>query len=133
MTDEQRCGTCRFWSTNQPPVGTCRRYPPTLVGNIDGGADHWLPSTLDTEWCGEWQAKADAEPDDAVYGGPVGKKDLPRLPDTGTKLAAEQPRDRAAEAGGERCPYGVSTMPGLISPCLLPKGHAGPCRPLSRQ
>ena len=58
MTDEQRCGTCKFWY-----LRNCRRHPPVClpIGEraYERVTTEW-PETDDADWCGEWQAKADA-------------------------------------------------------------------------
>jgi len=60
------CGGCRYWI---PFVlgerGHCRRYPPSIVMDIDHGAVARTPDTRRLGWCGEWQpiepeVKADA-------------------------------------------------------------------------
>lgn len=76
MTDEQSCGTCRYWRENSPGYseGSCKRYPPQpdllqLAADIrtyrfssdkcaSEGAFYWSqPCTAREDWCGEWRGK----------------------------------------------------------------------------
>ena len=62
-----RCDTCTFFDEARAPrpagtasPGTCRRYPPRLVGEDE---DSWIVAfpPVDAElWCGEWQRRDDA-------------------------------------------------------------------------
>jgi len=65
---ESKCETCRYWSGDAVSDGMCRRYAPraTVAAGENDDPDErtfdryplW-PRTLNTEWCGEWQAKPD--------------------------------------------------------------------------
>jgi hypothetical protein len=61
------CDSCRFWERGlDKGVGFCCRYPPTVVvfgGVVSKGeeaAEVW-PETLSIDWCGEWEAKREAQ------------------------------------------------------------------------
>lgn len=75
MTNEQSCGTCRYWRENSPGYseGSCKRYPPQpdllqLAADIKAfdfsaekfaceSAFYWAqPCTDSQDWCGEWSA-----------------------------------------------------------------------------
>ena len=67
---EQRCENCRFWKPlfddGSGDTGWCKRNPPSLfmfpdtelVGEEDINSGHW-PTTVQYEWCGEWQPAAE--------------------------------------------------------------------------
>lgn len=58
------CGGCRWWMRIDSDVGQCRRYPPSLVVDIDPGVVSLWPDTKRTRWCGEWAAIAlEGKPD----------------------------------------------------------------------
>lgn len=80
---ERECGNCRFWH-NRPfedvELGQCRRLPPAMSDYVlkeqtKSGVGleeaHWVatrfPTTIQTEWCGEWKGGAkvldDLDPD----------------------------------------------------------------------
>ena len=58
VKEQERCGNCRFWfvfeSTRPIACGHCHRKSPP----IDKMAQTWWPLVKDTDWCGEWRAKA---------------------------------------------------------------------------
>jgi hypothetical protein len=64
----QVCGTCLFWRPEKRGQqtlgwGQCRRMPPTMPPIQDDKLVHvgmW-PHTRDGDWCGEWQAIAEAD------------------------------------------------------------------------
>lgn len=64
------CANCYFWercgslSDAPSPMGTCRRYPPTVVWEAEpvrdrhgypapGGRGVWHVQTVEEDWCGE--------------------------------------------------------------------------------
>lgn len=55
------CYSCRFWLgggvRERGPKGTCRRFPPVVTDRAPAGT---FPTTLSTDWCGEWQRHAPA-------------------------------------------------------------------------
>ncbi|HYE51563.1 MAG TPA: hypothetical protein VEB20_18330 [Azospirillaceae bacterium] len=59
MRRGETCYNCRFWVgfgvRERGPKGQCRRYPPVVTGRAPAGA---FPTTLTTDWCGEWQRHA---------------------------------------------------------------------------
>lgn len=69
MSDDARCGTCAFWRYGKARYvsdgiqfggdGSCYRFPPTAFISSHGPSS-LHPSTMDTDWCGEWKGK-DAE------------------------------------------------------------------------
>jgi hypothetical protein len=59
-----KCENCIYWfDLHHPvePVGECRRYAPKpLFSSIpDGDWTTWWPLTYSSEWCGEFEAKAE--------------------------------------------------------------------------
>lgn len=69
MADE-RCENCRFWDKINTLkatdhgfiIASCRRYPPSLpIQGIAGLYECTHPDTLDSQWCGEWQAVREME------------------------------------------------------------------------
>lgn len=54
-----RCGDCRHWlrwsDKGAPPIGTCKRFPPTPFP--DGGQA--VPHVSPDDWCGEFKPKGD--------------------------------------------------------------------------
>ena len=60
MSDERRCGTCRWWGRWErgEPEGSCRRYPPRE--SVPGTYCH--PEVTDDRYpCGEWAATPEAD------------------------------------------------------------------------
>lgn len=62
------CYYCRFWVgggvRERGPKGQCRRFPPVVTDRAPGGT---YPTTLTSDWCGEWQrdgARHEAPPPD---------------------------------------------------------------------
>lgn len=55
--DGRSCHSCIFWGGEiYPPAGrsTCRRSPPTVVGErVDGSIRAMWPMTASDGWCGE--------------------------------------------------------------------------------
>ena len=53
------CYTCQFWVgfgvRERGPKGQCRRFPPVVTDRAPAGS---FPTTLTTDWCGEWQRHA---------------------------------------------------------------------------
>lgn len=62
MTDST-CYTCKYINSN--PSNHCRRYPPQIYIYSYGGDQidtmHCFPDVADSDWCGEWAAKAKGE------------------------------------------------------------------------
>ena len=58
------CYYCKFWIgqgvRERGPKGSCRRYPPVVTDRYPEGA---FPTTLSTDWCGEWQREHGAASD----------------------------------------------------------------------
>jgi hypothetical protein len=65
------CQDCRFWVVQKEPAGidfgrygNCLRYAPRpILGLLEGSADaHWAlwPQTLDSDFCGEFEAQKEA-------------------------------------------------------------------------
>lgn len=76
------CGSCQFWSQTDGEFGSCHRYPPQLVMEVDvkgGGPEyhegsdsysqdeiftannpetHW-PQVHQHNWCGEFRPKSE--------------------------------------------------------------------------
>ena len=48
MTDEPRCGSCRFHVQQ-----SCRRHPPSMTGHLGGIAA--FPGVQEDTWCGEYE------------------------------------------------------------------------------
>lgn len=51
------CSTCRYWETfnhNWPDIGRCVRKAPTPADEFQTGV--W-PTTHESNWCGEWEAR----------------------------------------------------------------------------
>ena len=70
------CYFCKFWIgqgvRERGPKGSCRRYPPVVSSRYPEGS---FPTTLSTDWCGEWQrdlggfvegASSGDRPDDTI-------------------------------------------------------------------
>jgi hypothetical protein len=57
------CDGCLFWEvSNNPSVGLCHRFPPTLRPesvNDTPESVSWFPKTYAIEWCGEWRSEDD--------------------------------------------------------------------------
>lgn len=63
---EMKCEDCKFWEAPKGAhkLGSCHRYPPTLISDTQGGVDNifsdiWTgyPNTDSDEWCGEFEPK----------------------------------------------------------------------------
>ena len=56
MSDNERCGLCRFWKLmfDDNEQGQCRRFPPANDANVMR-----YPVTYNDEWCGEFQRRTD--------------------------------------------------------------------------
>jgi hypothetical protein len=50
------CGACRFFAATE---GQCRRRAPLVTGGMMSSVETVFPVTLPTEWCGEYEAKAE--------------------------------------------------------------------------
>jgi hypothetical protein len=68
LTGGQMCMSCRWWDVHfdedYPGLrGSCRRYPPVIIGNLIPHASRDLydageqPVTHKIDWCGEWAAE----------------------------------------------------------------------------
>lgn len=74
MSEQERCGNCRFWQKiecGETGDGECRRYPPLPLqdsGTVERWYDHSsgfvFPKIHLADWCGEWQPVKE-EPKDA--------------------------------------------------------------------
>jgi hypothetical protein len=62
---DERCENCRFFKRQEGfSGGHCRRFPPTIVGNLIESErygreitwDQTMPYTQIADWCGEWSA-----------------------------------------------------------------------------
>ena len=61
-----KCETCKFWEEGKE-TGWCHRHAPSsvIVGPTEGERPMntvW-PRTGAQEWCGEWTAKVEVEPE----------------------------------------------------------------------
>ncbi|MDE1146560.1 MAG: hypothetical protein PW843_08040 [Azospirillaceae bacterium] len=58
------CYTCRHWLgggvRERGPKGQCRRYPPVVTDRAPAGV---FPTTMSTDWCGEWLRNAGVKPE----------------------------------------------------------------------
>ena len=68
MTDEPRCGTCRYWLTTGAEA-VCRRKPPqgwfiaaqtVATGQLPAQTISFFPPMSEQGWCGEYARKATA-------------------------------------------------------------------------
>jgi hypothetical protein len=61
-----KCDTCKFWEEGRE-IGSCHRHAPkpVVVGHMEGQRpmDTVWPRTSREEWCGEWTAKVEVEPE----------------------------------------------------------------------
>lgn len=64
--DLEMCENCIFWQKwkGYHKKGTCRRYPPSLFAEVDGGPDGVTtkayaaqPETEADDWCGEFKER----------------------------------------------------------------------------
>lgn len=63
MTTPMLCATCHYWDLLSPDeqivaeckMGTCHRYPPTVLSPEDGV--DVFPTTYDSDWCGEYKER----------------------------------------------------------------------------
>ncbi|MDZ5648687.1 hypothetical protein [Nitrospirillum sp. BR 11828] len=92
------CYTCRHWLgggvRERGPKGQCRRYPPVVTDRAPAGV---FPTTLSTDWCGEWLRNAGLKPESDP--GPDTDEDV-MVDDR--PLAAVRADAAAARAGGAR-------------------------------
>jgi hypothetical protein len=55
------CSNCKFWEKvelEDEVYGICHRYPPQILGRIEGRElDIVLPCTDEEDWCGEFQKR----------------------------------------------------------------------------
>lgn len=82
MPNNAKCETCVFFDPGDKKiddgqdkltVGACKRYPPTVVYNVNVAAREYCPDVAANDWCGEYEYntefdKADdgkASPEDA--------------------------------------------------------------------
>lgn len=54
------CASCKFFEPSAHGDGTCQRYPPTIMRNVDpsDGASYYYSARPEVEvedWCGEWK------------------------------------------------------------------------------
>ena len=64
MADQ--CSGCRFFQKRERwESGYCRRYPPTVMSGGEGDDYERNPMVKSDDWCGEFQAVADAPADPA--------------------------------------------------------------------
>lgn len=89
----QRCETCRYWKEAPDEAtnaygGYCRRYPPSIPDNGDGGD---FPDIGAAAWCGEW---APANPETVEEGAAI----MARLVLLGDLTAARALADKLKEA-----------------------------------
>lgn len=58
------CYSCWFWEgqgiRQRGPKGICHRYPPMVTPRNPDGV---FPTTLSTDWCGEWKRISLRQPD----------------------------------------------------------------------
>ncbi len=56
---DERCGTCKFCllPSVEFAYGICRRYPPTVIVNLEGTTESEQPDVHLQIWCGEWQRR----------------------------------------------------------------------------
>lgn len=67
MNNEKKCMCCKFFidrTDNTPGFGSCRRFPPSILGNFDGQGAYYVspintrfPEVNRAEWCGEFELK----------------------------------------------------------------------------
>lgn len=57
--NKESCKTCKFYDHGDfyPEDGECKRYPPILFKNDDGGYSSLWPDVGENSWCGEYQEK----------------------------------------------------------------------------
>ena len=114
MSDDRRCGTCRWCDTEGvefeyglPGTGKCRRACPDGKAPRAGGRAYWPLVSVGRDWCGEWAATPAAV--DLV---------------TGT-LSSVTARSLTAQAAAAPNPYD------LPRPCSLCGEPVVPWRPLA--
>lgn len=52
------CDSCR-WYNGVPPLGRCRKNPPTVFGMPDGEYMSDFPEVDPDDWCGQWEKVID--------------------------------------------------------------------------
>jgi len=60
MTDDRRCGTCRWCGEDRSGDRVCRRHAPQVTGRNQVRYTEWPCVSTTRDWCGEWAATPEA-------------------------------------------------------------------------